>query len=74
MVGQASLEMTLAMIGVLLLLAACINVFVWLNGRIVARQQAYESSRQAAADKDSTAPVLWNEPANDSSKNLKVFQ
>ena len=65
--GQSSLEMTLAMIGALLLLFGSIKVFTWLAQRIVARQQAYENSRVSAG---SSAPgQRWNEP----SQKLSVF-
>ena len=59
--GQASLEMTLALVGALLLLFGSLKVFLWLNSRFVARQQAYEASRVAAG---STQPgTTWNEPS-----------
>lgn len=66
--GQASLEMTAAVIGALLLLVGCLQVFVWINQRMVARQQSYEATRLPAA---STAPgTRWDEP----SERLEIFQ
>lgn len=65
--GQASLEMTLALIGALLLLFGSVKVFVWLNSRFVERQQAYEASRVAAGS--TQAGMTWNEP----SQKLAIF-
>jgi len=43
--GQASIEMSLALvIAVLFLILSC-NLFVWLNHNIVQRQKEYESTR-----------------------------
>ena len=65
--AQASLELTLAMIGALLLLFGSLKVFLWLNERIIARQIAYERSRvQAGTD---ASVVQWNEAA----KPLRIF-
>ena len=61
--GQASLEMSVAMIGALLLLVACIKVYVWINGRLLNRQQAYEASRVAAGRAAPGQGVAWNEPS-----------
>ena len=65
--AQSSLEMTLAMIGALVLLFGSIKVFIWLAQRLVARQQAYENTRVAAG---SSAPGRkWDEP----SQKLSIF-
>jgi len=58
--GQASLEMTLAMIGALLLLFGALKVFIWINRRIVLRQQRYEATRVVAGSSNSV--TSWNEP------------
>ena len=65
--GQASLEMTLAMIGALLLLFGSLQVFVWVNGRLIVRQRNYEQTRQQAAE--SQTLVQWDEPSG----SLSVF-
>ncbi len=43
--GQSSLEMTAAMIMVLLMLVAAVRIFTWLNRRIIYRQADYEATR-----------------------------
>jgi len=43
--GQSSLEMTAAMIMVLLMLVAAVRIFAWLNRRIIWRQADYEATR-----------------------------
>lgn len=60
--GQASLEMTLALGGVLLLLLGSFKVFLWINERLVRRHQYYNCTRVAAG---SSAPgvVVWDDPA-----------
>lgn len=52
--GQASLELTVALILVMLLLVGSIKVFVWLNERMVMRQLDFERTRVAAG---STPPA-----------------
>ena len=42
--GQVTLEITLGLIGILLLLLASVQVFVWVNERLVLRQEDYEGS------------------------------
>ena len=59
--GQASLEMTVAFIGVLLLLFGSLKVFLWVNERIVQRQKSYEATRVSGGS--------WTEP----SKPLRIF-
>jgi len=59
--GQASLEMTLAMIGALLLVAAGAKVYLWINERLISRQQAYEASRVVAG---STQPGVFDNSAS----------
>ena len=68
--GQASLEMTLAMIGALLLLFGSFKVFLWVTKRMIVRQQAYESSRVAAGSSAAKGKTEWDEP----SEKLAVFQ
>lgn len=67
-IGQASLELTLAMIGALILLFGSLKVFLWVNERIIARQIAYERSRVAAGTEASV--VQWSEPE----KRLEIFK
>ena len=60
--GQASLEMTLALWGALLLLLGSMKVCLWIGERLVRRQQYYNCTRVAAG---SSAPgaMVWDDPA-----------
>ena len=58
--AQASLEMTLALGGMLLLLLGSFKVFLWINERLVRRHQYYNCTRVAAGG---NSPGLWNDPA-----------
>ena len=66
--GQASLEMTVAMIGALILLFGSFKVFLWINERIIGRQMSYEATRQAAGTHGSPG-IAWVEPQ----KRLNIF-
>ena len=70
--GQASLEMTVALIGSLLLLFGSLKVFLWVNERLVRRQLDYENSRAAAARDPGNNPGAWNDQA--SAVRLNIFQ
>ena len=73
--GQASLEMTAALIGALILLAGCIRVFTWLAGRIVARQTSYDASRPTSGKPwQNPNAFLWDEPANDQNQQLHAVR
>ena len=48
--SQASLEMTLAIIGLLLLLFGSFKLLLWMSERMIRRQQDYDTSRAAAAN------------------------
>lgn len=54
--GQVTLELVFAFVLTIILFYASVTIFVYLNNRMVRRQQAYESSpfygRVAAADPD----------------------
>jgi len=51
--GQSTLELTVALIIFVVLFAAAVRIFVWLNVGVVDRQVAYDNTRRAAG---STAP------------------
>jgi len=53
--GQVTLEMAIALIGVMALLFATINVFIWVNKRLVMRQRDYENTRVAAGNAPMTS-------------------
>ncbi len=48
--AQATLELTAALILLMLLLAGATKIFMWLTGRMVHRQVLYEASRVNAAN------------------------
>lgn len=54
--GQSSLELTAALVVVMILLVASVKIFVWLNERIVLRQIEYEKTRVEAGNA-TPAPV-----------------
>ncbi len=55
--AQASLELSLALIGVLIILFGAFNVFMWVNKRIINRQRDYESKRVTAGSTHSSNEV-----------------
>ena len=57
--AQATLELTAALILLMLLLAGATKIFVWLSGRMVHRQVLYEASRVHAANLST-----WNVSVN----------
>ena len=67
--GQASLEMTLALMGSLLLLFGSFKVCLWLNERLVRRHQYYNCTRVQAG---SSAPGVWDDPTR--SIPLRIFE
>ncbi len=50
--GQASLELALSVICIFLLLLGALKIFVWVNSRLVTRQELYEESRISAGSDD----------------------
>lgn len=66
--AQASLEMTVALMGTLLLLFGSVKVFLWMVERLVARQQSYEATRVAAGGDE--PGKRWNEPT----APLRIFK
>ena len=46
--AQATIELTLAFICFFLLLFGTLKIFIWMNERMVRRQQDYEATRVAA--------------------------
>lgn len=57
--AQVSLEIAFALIGIFLLLFGALNVFIWVNERLVLRQEDYESSRKSASiSYESAYPAL----------------
>ena len=61
--GQASLEMTVALLGVMLLLIGSLKLFLWINDGLVERQRSYEATRQAAGNAPpGQQAAQWTEP------------
>jgi hypothetical protein len=48
--GQTTLELTAALIVMMLLLAGSVKIFMWLNERLIKRQVDYEATRVTAAN------------------------
>ncbi len=86
--GQASLEMTAAMIGALLILFASMKICVWVAERLVTRNQVYENTRLAGGSKTRVIPPLpflpelnetttpkpvWDPKLDKPSKPLRIF-
>ena len=46
--AQSTLEITVALVAVFILLLGSTKVFVWVNEQMVLRQEGYESTRVAA--------------------------
>ena len=65
--GQASLEMTVALMGAILLLLGSLKVFLWTAERLITRQQNYEATRVEAGS--SEPGQGWEEP----SEPLRIF-
>ena len=60
--GQASLEMAVALVGMMLLLFGSLQVFVWINGRVIQRQMDYEATRvTAGSTTPSQASEIWTD-------------
>lgn len=75
--GQAALEVTVALIGAIVLLFGSLKVFLWINERLISRQIAYDEGKPGtgaggrvdAGSRTDGQLVLWEEP----SKPLRVF-
>ena len=50
--GQATLELSVALILVLILIVASLRIFLWINQRIVQRQEQYDSQRVTAGSQN----------------------
>ena len=66
--GQASLEMSAAFAGMLMLLFCCCKIFFWTTGRLIHRDQKYEATRPAAGSQSPRSAlagtVMWNDARN----------
>lgn len=66
--GQASIEATLSLICLALLLMGGLRIYLWSNKHVVARQQKYEEKRVSATE---TAEILL--PKEGDLPKLAVF-
>ncbi|MBM3250497.1 MAG: hypothetical protein FJZ09_06655 [Candidatus Omnitrophica bacterium] len=57
--GQSLLEATISITVMVALLGGIINIWLWGNNQIVARQQAYESGRVAAGTASDGYSLQW---------------
>lgn len=76
--GQVTLEMTLALACVFLLLMGTFKVFFWVNQRLVLRQEDYESRGNNSAEygrvKAGSASEEVSIPKYGSSERLDIFK
>ena len=78
--GQASLEMTAALAGTVLLLLGTLAIFLWMNGHIVRRQENYEDDRPRAAsvpqpNEEHPHIISWDETRwNEPTQTLRIFR
>lgn len=61
--GQASLELSAALIIVMLLLVATVKMFVWFNERMMLRQRDYEATRITAGQAPQDASQILDSVA-----------
>lgn len=69
--GQASLEMTVAMLCLMTLLFGSVKVFLWLVDRVATRQVDYSKTRVEAGSCEFPCGGIWNDKA--SKMKLKIF-
>lgn len=78
--GQTTLEMTAALVVLMMLLVASARIFVWVNERIVYRQSQYENDRIAAGSETLTTVDLFDnemrgrEVDESSNPTLNIFR
>lgn len=63
--AQVSLEITVGLICVFILLGACVHIFTWANRRLALRQEKYEMSRVLAGGTPLPIQVQVNENTGD---------
>ena len=72
--AQVSLELGLALIGVFILLVGVLNVFIWVNQRMVQRQKDYETDRQLAGSSYTGQEVRVDESNTTKYPDLDIFR
>ena len=71
--GQATLELTVAIIGVMVFLVATVKIVLWTTERFVTRQQNYDRMRTAAASMPESANASWYD-SYEPSKKLELLK
>ena len=69
--GQASLELTVAILGALLFLIAAVKVVLWSTERFVARTEDYDRTRTSAASVN--ASTAWDN-SYEPTKKLEILK
>jgi uncharacterized protein (UPF0333 family) len=72
--AQVSLELALAMIGVVILLLGCVNTFIWLSKVMVGRQRGYDQTRVRAASVDKSSTVQERQVSENWIKKLETVK
>lgn len=57
--GQGTIEVTLVVVIVILLLSGIINIWIWANNQIVRRQMRYNETRVAAGTAVDNYQLQW---------------
>ena len=71
--GQATLELTVAMIGALLFLVAAVKVVLWSTERFITRTQNYDRTRVQAASVQESANADWDN-SYEPTKKLEILK
>ena len=73
--GQASLEMTAAIVGALLILFASVKICVWVAERLEARNREYENTRWLGGSIPGPRhEPVWSPKLDHPSKPLRIFR
>ena len=71
--GQATLELTVAMIGALIFLVAAVKVVLWSTERFVTRTQNYDRARTQAASVPESTNADWD-GSYEPTKKLEILK
>ena len=69
--AQSSLELSVALIAVMMLIVAMVRLFVWITGRMVKRQVYYDSTRVVATEPGTEGE--YNEPTYEEVNLIGAF-
>jgi hypothetical protein len=56
--------MAIAMGAVFLLILGSLKIYLWVNERLISRQQFYEATRVVAGSAPPGAPLVWDDSAS----------